>query len=171
MCDACGANDALNGFSGLVTDKNSGRKMFYINGKPQRGWHPVGSEIYYFNSKGMAENVSVKTVKQLTCTSLGYTLYQCENAGVDDGKTFEVPVAFLAPGHRYDDDRVCEWCGWKEVSFEDCEISIPYKSYKYTGKAIKPAVTVKVNGKKLSSYYDYRVTDYKNNTKPGVGKI
>ena len=41
---------------------------------------------------------------------------------------------------------------------------------KSTGKAIKPALTVKYNGAKLKAGTDYTLA-YKNNVKPGVAKI
>lgn len=43
-------------------------------------------------------------------------------------------------------------------------------SYTYTGKTIKPAVTVKYNGKKLTKGTDYKVT-YSNNKNAGTAKV
>lgn len=43
-------------------------------------------------------------------------------------------------------------------------------SYTYTGKALKPAVTVKYNGTKLKENTDYKVS-YSNNTKAGTAKV
>ena len=44
------------------------------------------------------------------------------------------------------------------------------KAQKYTGKAIKPALTVKYKGKKLKRGTDYTLT-YQNNKKRGTAKI
>lgn len=49
--------------------------------------------------------------------------------------------------------------------------NVSYANIKtYTGKAIRPAVSVSYNGKKLASGKDYTVS-YRNNIKPGVGYI
>lgn len=49
--------------------------------------------------------------------------------------------------------------------------NVSYASIKtYTGKAIRPAVSVSYNGKKLASGKDYTVS-YSNNVKPGIGYI
>lgn len=59
---------------------------------------------------------------------------------------------------------------WHSASISSCSVSIPKTSYIYTGSAIKPAVTVKYNGKTLKSGTDYTVS-YKNNTKVGTAAI
>jgi hypothetical protein len=55
-------------------------------------------------------------------------------------------------------------------SISKAKATIPKASYTYTGKAIKPTVTVKLNGKKLKNGTDYKIT-YKNNTKAGTATI
>ena len=50
------------------------------------------------------------------------------------------------------------------------EISIPYSSYTYRGRGIKPTVTVKYAGKTLEKDKDYTVT-YSNNTAVGTARI
>ena len=52
-----------------------------------------------------------------------------------------------------------------------CKATIPYASYTYRGRGIKPTVTVKdANGKKLTKGTDYTVS-YKNNTNVGTATI
>lgn len=48
--------------------------------------------------------------------------------------------------------------------------SISVKNVKYTGKAVKPKVTVKYRGKTLKKNRDYTVS-YKNNRNPGTGTV
>lgn len=55
--------------------------------------------------------------------------------------------------------------------FSDCKVTIPYSSYTYRGRGIKPTVTVKdASGSKLTKGTDYTVS-YSNNTKVGTATI
>jgi hypothetical protein len=51
-----------------------------------------------------------------------------------------------------------------------CKATISKSSYAYTGKAVKPTVTVKYGSTKLTKGTDYTVS-YKNNTKTGKATI
>lgn len=68
------------------------------------------------------------------------------------------------------------YTGTKTVSFKIKKVSIAkcsigkVKAQKYTGKAIRPIVSVKYKGKKLSFGKDYTIA-YKNNLKVGTGQI
>lgn len=170
-CSVCKNQYKTDEFSGLVTDKRSGKKIYYINGKIQTGWNVVDQEAYYFNQSGLSENITVKETKALECNSDGYTVYYCSKADGKDRKEFRVPASYKAPGHNYDGNNVCSRCGWKEVAFEDCVVKTEKNYYTYTGKAIKPTVVIESKGKVLKKQYDYRVIGYKNNVKYGTGKI
>ena len=170
-CSVCGKTVKIAAFSGLLTDKASGRKMYYIAGKFRTGWNAAGQDVYYFNKSGLSEKVSVKTQKAMNCTNNGYTVYTCSKAAAADGKTYRMAAALGAPGHLYNETRICERCGWKEVSINECTVKLQQTSYAYTGKAVKPKVTLTANGVKMNSYYDYKITGYKNNIKCGTGKI
>lgn len=166
-CALCGYAIKTEGYSGFAKDKATGDKMYLINGKFQTGWIAVGNEVYYFDGDGHSQKVTVKKEVKTECTTNGYKLYYCENASDSDGKEYKVQNGANAPGHEYDDNFVCKTCGWKAVALEDCKITTKYSSYMYTGKEIKPFVTVSYNGKVMNSYYDYRVT-YENNSEIGV---
>lgn len=170
-CSVCGDSCAVSSFYGIVTDKASGKKMYYVNGVYQTGWTPVDQDIYYFNSKGLSETVTVKSTTALKCTENGYTVYYCSKAMAADGKEYTLPVALRAPGHAYNENRICKRCGWKEVNFNNCTVTTKYASYIYTGKEIKPKVVVKSNGTTLNDYYDYKIIGYENNIDYGTGKI
>ena len=59
----------------------------------------------------------------------------------------------------------------ESLSVADCTVSIPYASYTYRGRGIKPTVTVKdAAGKKLTKGTDYTVS-YSNNTSVGTATI
>lgn len=170
-CGVCGTSSAVSEFSGLTTDKASGKKMYYINGVFQTGWTPVDKEMYYFNSKGLSETVKVKTTKASECNNNGYTLYRCEKATAADGKEFKLPNALMAPGHSYNSKKICERCGWKEIPLSECTVKTEKASYAYTGEPIEPKVVITARGKKLNSYYDYKVIGYENNVEYGTGKV
>lgn len=170
-CSVCGVSSAVSDFSGLVTDKTSGKKMYYINGTAQKGWTPVDKAMYYFNSKGLAETVAVKTTRAQECNNNGYIIYRCEKAAAADGKEFKLPTALMAPGHSYNADKVCERCGWKEIALSECSVKTEKTSYTYTGKPIEPKVVITAKGKKLNSYYDYKIIGYENNVNYGTGKV
>lgn len=56
------------------------------------------------------------------------------------------------------------------VSLAKAKVTTAKSSYTYTGKALKPAVTVKLDGKTLKAGTDYTVS-YKSNTKVGKATI
>ncbi len=71
----------------------------------------------------------------------------------------------------------CKKCGEtktektaKLINIKTARVSGIKSKYKYTGSAVKPAITVKVGKVKLKKGVDYTVS-YKNNKKPGQGKI
>ena len=90
----------------------------------------------------MAEKVTVKSTRAMECNNNGYTIYRCEKATAADGKEFKLPAALMAPGHSYNANKVCERCGWKEVSIENCTVKTQYASYNYTGQPIEPKVVI-----------------------------
>lgn len=53
---------------------------------------------------------------------------------------------------------------------KEADISLSWTEKAYTGKALKPAVTVKYDGKTLKKGTDYTVS-YKNNIKPGIASV
>ena len=55
-------------------------------------------------------------------------------------------------------------------SIADCTVTIPYSSYTYRGRGIKPTVTVKYGSTKLVKGTDYTVS-YSNNTNVGTAVI
>lgn len=58
----------------------------------------------------------------------------------------------------------------QKLDIQKTKITLKYTSAKHTGKALKPAVTVKNGSSKLTAGKDYQVT-YQNNTKPGTAKV
>ena len=56
------------------------------------------------------------------------------------------------------------------ISISKASVTLSTSTYAYDGKAKKPGVTVKLNGKTLKNGTDYSVT-YSNNTKVGTAKV
>ena len=56
------------------------------------------------------------------------------------------------------------------VSLKGAKVTIGQSAYNFTKKAVKPAVTVKLNGETLKSGIDYKVK-YSDNVYPGTAKI
>ena len=53
------------------------------------------------------------------------------------------------------------------ADFADCDVSLAQSRWAYTGSAIEPAITVKLNGVRLKAGVDYEVT-YANNVEKGT---
>jgi hypothetical protein len=126
-----------------------------------------------------------KVTKAATCTAEGVKTYTCKTCNAVTTK------AIKATGHSYKTTVVkpttsaqgytlhkCTVCNSsykdsytaKLVALSKCKATIAKSSYVYTGKAIKPTVTVKYGSTKLKSGTDYTVS-YKNNTKTGKATI
>lgn len=94
------------------------------------------------------------------------------HVGSDEGPVFQTLERFENIVHEHDG------CAYKKVyrfkgvsqSKYDYSVTLNKKSFKYTGKAIKPTVTVKdATGKKISSK-NYTLY-YRNNTKKGTASV
>ncbi len=172
LCSVCGTEEST--YTGFIDDV-SGNTYYLVAGEVQTGWLSLLSDdgeeetAYYFNAKGVQQTVTLTEDIATTCTVRGYRLFTCKTVDSGDDTTFEIQYD-KASGHTYDENRVCQVCGWTEVSLEDCEITLNYSTYSYTGSAIKPYVKVTCNGVTLTSGVDYKVT-YSNNTNIGTGKI
>lgn len=123
---------------------------------------------------------SGKTTTKATCTNTGVKTYTCKICG----QTRTEKIAKVA--HKYVDKiskasqskdgatfkrcSVCKKETTHKVISKIASVKLAKTSYKYTGKEIKPAVTVTDStGKKLSSKY-YTVA-YSNNKKVGTAKV
>lgn len=169
-CESCGYAAKVSGYTGGAVDKETRKQMYFVNGKYKTGWFTLERDVFYFDENGFAQDVELIEEVKTECTRNGYKLYYCEKASDSDGKEYKLRDGLNAPGHQYNEERVCTECGWKEASIEDCKISINYSQYSYTGKEIKPTVKVTCNGKTLNSYYDYKVS-YSNNIECGTATI
>ena len=91
----------------------------------------------------------------LTLDGNGFSLWFDDTATLTiDGRTVYEPAPIEQPPEK--------------VQISSCKITV--KAQVYTGKALKPSVTVKYNGTKLVKGTDYTVS-YKNNTKVGTATV
>ena len=151
-------------------------------------WSPGGYNYYIVAVHGVAANVAVivehsfeKTVIKPTCTNEGYTIYKCSACGEEYTDDFKQPLghstknvvtkATLSKDGKL--AKVCTRCG-KTVSSTVISRPKTFKlekaEYTYTGKEIKPTVTITdAKGKKIaaSSY----TLKYENNKNVGTATV
>lgn len=171
VCQRCGKVDKQ--YTGLIRDKDK-NTYYLLKGVKATGWQSIGdedgqSELYYFNKDGISQKVTITEDVKTTCTVRGYRIYHCDTVAAGDEKDQKI-VYTKAAGHEYDENRVCKVCGWKEVSLDDCDFSLNYKSFYYTGKEVKPITTLTYKGTKFRAGYDYKTT-YSNNIDCGIATI
>ena len=171
-CRTCGKT--IKDYTGFAKD-SKGNEYYLIKGTPAKGWIDIlddedenKTDAYYFDENGVSQKVTLVKDEKSTCTSRGYKLYECSKAPAAE-RQHQARYA-RGTGHEYDKDRKCTVCGWQEVSINDCDVSLKYKTYAYKGKAVKPEVTVSYKGKKLNYKYDYKLR-YSNNTGFGTGTV
>lgn len=99
-----------------------------------------------------------RAVVTATCTAAGQTVYTC----IRCGSSYTMQTGAL--GHSFSNGK-CSRCGRCDT-IAHASISSIGKQY-YTGKSIKPAVTVRFGSNVLKKNVDYKVT-YSNNKKLGT---
>ena len=135
------------------------------------------------------EHSYTKTVlSNATCTTAGTVKYTCS---CGDSYTETIPAtghkssgwivdkaaSIGVKGSKHKECTVCkkvletaEIPALSRISISKASVTLSTSTYAYDGKAKKPGVTVKLNGKTLKNGTDYSVT-YSNNTKVGTAKV
>ena len=135
------------------------------------------------------EHSYTKTVlSNATCTTAGTVKYTCS---CGDSYTETIPAtghkssgwivdkaaSIGVKGSKHKECTVCkkvletaEIPALSRISISKASVTLSTSTYAYDGKAKKPDVTVKLNGKTLKNGTDYSVT-YSNNTKVGTAKV
>lgn len=133
VCGVCGEENAE--YTGELQDVN-GNGYYLIAGVLQTGWKVIGTEECYFGANGIKEEVTKTTDVPTTCTVRGYYILTSAS-GATRKSQYE-----KAPGHEYEETEDGSWkctvCGHTRVELTDCQTSIPYTLYTYTGKRIVP---------------------------------
>ena len=135
------------------------------------------------------EHSYTKTVlSNATCTTAGTVKYTCS---CGDSYTETIPAtghkssgwivdkaaSIGVKGSKHKECTVCkkvletaEIPALSRISISKASVTLSTSTYAYDGKAKKPGVTVKLNGKTLKNGTDYTVS-YSNNTKVGTAKV
>ena len=135
------------------------------------------------------EHSYTKTVlSNASCTTAGTVKYTCS---CGDSYTETIPAtghkssgwitdkaaSIGVKGSKHKECTVCkkvletaEIPALSRISISKASVTLSTSTYAYDGKAKKPGVTVKLNGKTLKNGTDYTVS-YSNNTKVGTAKV
>ena len=135
------------------------------------------------------EHSYTKTVlSNATCTTAGTVKYTCScgdfytetipaTGHKSSGWIVDKAASIGVKGSKHKECTVCkkvletaEIPALSRISISKASVTLSTSTYAYDGKAKKPGVTVKLNGKTLKNGTDYSVT-YSNNTKVGTAKV
>ena len=134
---------------------------------------------------------SWSTTKAATCTESGTQTRKCASCGKTETKTIpakghtssswiiDKQPAVGVKGSKHKECTVCHArletatipaLAVTKQSISKASVTLSTSTYAYDGKAKKPGVTVKLNGKTLKNGTDYTAS-YSNNTKVGTAKV
>ena len=132
---------------------------------------------------------SWSTTKAATCTESGTQTRKCASCGKTETKTIpakghkssgwiiDKTASIGVKGSKHKECTVCkkvletaEIPALSRISISKASVTLSTSTYAYDGKAKKPGVTVKLNGKTLKNGTDYTVS-YSNNTKVGTATV
>ena len=135
------------------------------------------------------EHSYTKTVlSNVTCTTAGTVKYTCScgdfytetipaTGHKSSGWIVDKAASIGVKGSKHKECTVCkkiletaEIPALSRISISKASVTLSTSIYAYDGKAKKPGVTVKLNGKTLKNGTDYTVS-YSNNTKVGTAKV
>ena len=135
------------------------------------------------------EHSYTKTIlSNATCTTAGTLKYTCScgdsytetipaTGHKSSGWIIDKTASIGVKGSKHKECTVCkkvletaEIPALSRISISKASVTLSTSTYAYDGKAKKPGVTVKLNGKTLKNGTDYTVS-YSNNTKVGTAKV
>ena len=144
--------------------------------------------IHYNHAPNHTHSYTSKTTKAATCTSTGVKTFTCS---CGDSYTETIPAtghkssgwitdkaaSIGVKGSKHKECTVCkkvletaEIPALSRISISKASVTLSTSTYAYDGKATKPGVTVKLNGKTLKNGTDYTVS-YSNNKKIGTATV
>ena len=189
VCDVCGYTISSANYTGFVSYTPPGEEKggtAYLNlGTLMKGLFAIGlgetdKEVFHAGDNGLIHDC--ETINTAQCWEDGNLACWCH----DCNKIF-LSSETRRQGHEYDENHVCtrqvfdmktysyHTCGFQAKNIADMDISLAYKYGFYTGKAKRPAVTVKdpETGKKYfaqSTYGDY-MPYWENNVNVGTARV
>ena len=145
--------------------------------------------IYYNYDPNHKHNYTSRITKQPTCTISGIRTYTCIVCGAKKTESISATghkssawitdkaAAIGVKGKKHKECTVCKTVletadipAPSKQSISKASVTLSTSIFAYDGKAKKPSVTVKLNGKTLKNGTDYSVT-YSNNTKVGTATV
>ncbi len=167
-CKNCGYSKDLGDYTGFATDEKTGKKMYFMNGVTKKGWFIYGTEIYYFDALGIAEELTIVEDVPTTCTERGYKIVQ-NSLGAKKTLKYKLPE-----GHNYihmDDYEttgmcICTVCEKTAKDIAKINTYLYTTRAAYSGGQLLPKATVEG----LKEGRDYQVW-YSNNINPGQATV
>ena len=171
-CSACGievkAEDS--GFTGFASFNGTEDQVYFKEGVIQTGFITYGTDVYHAcGENNIAHKCDVKDTR--TCTQNGYKQFVCPECS-----EYQNGEPLFSVGHVWDEDHVCEVCGFHGIDIATVDVPEKTLFYTYTGKAIKPNVDfLTYEGETLNVRSSRKGTDgyasYTNNVDVGMGTI
>ena len=193
-CSECGATKAetikANGHTEVIdkavpatctTDGKTEGSHCYVCGEVIKAQTVIKATGHNFGSWS--------TTKAATCTESGTQTRKCASCGKTETKTIpakghkssgwiiDKTASIGVKGSKHKECTVCkkvletaEIPALSRISISKASVTLSTSTYAYDGKAKKPGVTVKLNGKTLKNGTDYTVS-YSNNTKVGTATV
>ena len=189
VCDVCGYTISSANYTGFVSYTPPGEEKggtAYLNlGTLMKGLFAIGlgetdKEVFHAGDNGLIHDC--ETINTAQCWEDGNLACWCH----DCNKIF-LSSETRRQGHEYDENHVCtrqvfdiktysyHTCGFQAKNIAGMDISLAYKYGFYTGKAKRPAVTVKdpETGETYlpqSTYGDY-MPYWENNVNVGTARV
>lgn len=130
---------------------------------------------FEYTGEEIRPNVTVRVKEQLLTLDKDYTLEYKNN--IDVGEAAVVVTGIATSGYQgtvehpfYIDPTTSEEGEKDLITIIGTDVTIDGTEFTATGEAIEPAVTVMVNGQKLSAGEDYTLV-YHNNVEPGTASV
>ena len=139
-----------------VTSRTVSLSWDAVPGAYQYHTYVYNTETGVYNRKGTLNN-----------STLTYTFSDLEP---ETKYTFKVRTYYKNGEYKYSSAVKTTTLELSANDIANCKVTIPYASYTYRGRGIKPTVTVKDNGTKLTLNKDYKLS-YSNNTNVGTATI
>ena len=148
----------------------------------------TNATIHYNYGSIHTHSYTSKITKAATCTTAGTVKYTCScgdfytetipaTGHKSSGWIVDKAASIGVKGSKHKECTICkkiletaEIPALSRISISKASVTLSTSTYAYDGKAKKPGVTVKLNGKTLKNGTDYSVT-YSNNTKVGTAKV
>ena len=106
-CTVCG--ETLENYTGLATDKATGKDMYFLAGKYKTGWFTLGTDLYHFDSNGLAHKLTVLEDQKTTCGTQGHKTVKCECGEVYTAR-YAKPAGHDFVPHTDADGSACYKC-------------------------------------------------------------